>query len=416
MHRLAKSVPFIALLATLGSLVSCDQSGTAPEPTPPRQDTTEAPSGSNDVLQRALPLALEPAWIPVRPMCPQGGPKGSAWYSLDVESDKTYRITLRYTDPTGVSLLLFDADSSLLARATMGQGTPGTLQLQYETDHAERLFLVVNGMVRDTLEVQVEILPGQSALPDAYEAFDTSAEVRGGPIVAADSTWFNRTLHRTAGGDMESGDLFELRVDSGRLYSIHLLARGNMPSVGFLPRGILPVDTHWTHSTTTGNTRNATLSFPAHRTGTVHFAATPVGPNFKPVHYRVAVTALDGIPSGVYPDRYELDDTPETASLLFPDEKAQSRTLHRSPGVSDTDQILLLNLTASNQILEIQDSLRAIVLEAFSSEGAPLALPEIATGSVRCFLVPPPGSAPIRIRLANSLSVAVAYRIELRAP
>jgi hypothetical protein len=415
MPRLAKSVPFLAILATLGSLVSCDQSGTAPESTPPRQDTTKAHSGSNDVLQRALPLALEPAWVPVRTMCPQGGPNGSAWYSLDVESDKTYRITLRYTDPTGVSLLLFDGDSSLLAKATMGQGTPGTLQLQYETDLAERLYLVVNGLVRDTFEVKVEILPGQTALPDAYEAFDTSAEVRGGPLVAADSTWINRTLHRTAGGDMESGDLFELRVDSGKLYSIHLLARGNMPSVGFLPRGILPIDTHWTHSTT-GNTRNATLSFPVHRSGTVHFAATPVGPNFKPVHYRVAVTAREGIPSGVYPDLYESDDTPETASLLFPDGQTQSRTLHRSPIVSDTDEILLLNLTESNQILEIQDSLQAIVLEAFTSEGTPLHLPEVVTGSVRCFVVPPPVSAPIRIRLANRRAEAVTYRIELRAP
>lgn len=188
-----------------------------------------------------------------------------------------------------------------------------------------------------------------------------------------------------------------------------------MPSVGLLPRGLLPLDTHWTHSTT-GNTRNATLSFPVHRSGIVHFAATPVGLDFKPVHYRVAVTALDGIPDGVYPDLYEHDDTPESASLLFPDGKAQSRTLHRSPSVSDTDQILLLNLTGSDQVLEIRDSSQAIVLEAFSSEGTPLLLAGIATGTVRSFLVPPPGSAPIRIRLANRLAVGVDYRIELRAP
>lgn len=416
MIRFAKPLLSLAFWTAFGGLVSCDRNSTAPDPTPRGQDTLKAIADSNDVLERALPLALDPSWIPVRPVSPEGWPSGYAWFSLDVDSGWTYQITLRDSSSSSASIQLFDGDSSLLRNGTWVTGMAGTrlVQIQYETDRSQVLYLVVNGRVRAPLELGIEVLAGQEARPDAFELHDSSSELRGGPSVFADSTWINRTLHRTAGGTMESGDLFQIAADSGKLYTIHLHARGNAPTIEFLARGFLPIDTVWTH-TTSRNTRVATLTFAAYRSGPVHFAAVPAGPDFKPVHYRVAATARDGIPSGVYPDAHEPDNIMEFASLLFPDGKAQSRTLHRDRGVSDTDEVFLLNPTGSVQILEIHDSLQALAVEAFSELASPLALVETATGSVRWFVVPASGITPIRIRLVNRTATPAAYRITLRA-
>ena len=416
MIRFAKPLHSLAFWAAVGGLVACDRGSTAPDPSPREQDTISATVDSNDVLERALPLALEPSWISVRPVAPEGWPSGSAWFSLDVDSGWTYQITLRDTSPSSASLQLFDADSSLLRRGSVVAGMAGTrlLQLQYETDRPGLLYLVVNGRVRAPLALSIEVLPGQEAGPDAFEMFDSSTEHRGGPFVSADSTWINRTLHRSVGGAMESGDLFQIAADSGKLYTIHLHARGNAPTIEFLARGFMPIDTLWTN-TSSRNTQIATLTFAAYQSGTVHFAAVPVGPDFKPVHYRVTATARDGIPSGVYPDAHEPDNVAEFASLLFPDGMAQSRTLHRDRGVSDTDEIILVNPTGSGQILEIHDTVRALAVEAFSDLDNPLTPVDTMTGAVRRFLVPASGTVPIRVRLTNRIAFPVTYLITLRA-
>ena len=414
MIRFAKPLLSLALVATMGVIVSCDRTSTAPDPTPREQDTLAALADSNDVLGRATPLALDPSWIPVRPVSPAGWLIGSAWFSLEVDSGWTYQITLRDTTHSSASLQLFDADSSLLRKGTSVAAGTGLVRIQYETDRPEVLYLVVNGRVKAPLELDIEVLAGQEARPDAYELFDSSSEHRGGPSVSADCTWVNRTLHRMVSGAMESGDLFQIAADSGKLYTIHLHARGNAPTIDFLARGFLPIDTHWTH-TTSRNTRIATLTFAAYRSGPVHFAVVPVGPDFKPVHYRVAATSRDGIPPGIYPDIHEPDNAVVSASLLFPDGKAQARTLHRDRGVSDTDHVFLVNTTGSMQILEVHDPLQVLEVEALSDSGAPIVLVETTTGTVRCFAVPASGIAPIRIRIANRTNTPATYRIALSA-
>lgn len=418
MLRLAKTMFTLAILAAFGGLTACDQNTTASEPTPRRQDSTAALADSNTTLDRAFPLTRDTVWIPVRPLSPLGWPWGSAWYSLEVDSGHTYQFTMRSRIEFEATMELFDGDSSLLRRATRIEGATDTrvIQIQYETVQSRRLFLIVQGDVGANFELSFEVLPGQSPRPDVFELLDTSLEHQGGPLLASDSTWINRTLHRTEAGVMESADLFRIEVDSGKLYTIHLHSQGNAPAIGFLEQGMVPIDTLWTRSSS-WSTQRSSLTFAAYRKGLVRFAAKPSGPDFKPVHYRVAATESMGIPAGVYPDAHEFDDTPETASLIFADGKTQSRTLHRDRGVSDTDEILLIHPTDSAMMLEIHDSLGTIAVEAFDFEGGPVVLTELPEGAVRCFLVPASsGTAPIRVRITNRLPSPATYRIELRSP
>lgn len=417
MSRLSTPLEALALAGVMSFLVACDEGSTSPVPGPGTTDTTSSTHSQNDALVRAAPLPIQPSWIVVKMIAPVGWPVGTAWYALEIDSGFTYQVTLKDTAFTSPSLELYDADSSLLRRAAAVAGTsnPNLIRVQFEAVRTERIFVVVRGNVGARLELSIEVLPGLDALPDAYEAVEGSTESKGGPALWGDSVWINRTLHRTSGGTMESGDPFRLVVDSGNLYTIHVLARGNCPTIAFSTEGDPPIDTLWTHMGSK-NSMVATLTFAAYRSGTIPFVVAPSGPEFKPVHYRVAATAREGIPALIYPDPYESDNSPEIASFLIPDGREQIRTLHRDNGVSDTDQILLINPTDSIQVLELHDSLQAIAVDGFAFDGSPVALADSLSGTVRTFLVSSSGGAPIRVRLTNRLPIAMGYRILLRAP
>lgn len=414
MKSLAKALRPMSVLVALASLMACDHGATAPTPSP-GPDTLQARSGTNDALTRADELEKHATWIPVHPLAPGGQLLGSAWYVLNLDSGLTYSILLKDSSFTGASMDLFDADSSLLRSSTPVEGTTGSrlVGLQYESTRAERVYLVVFGPVPSVVSIRVEVLPGKEQGPDAYEDQESPSESPGGPSLYPDSQWINRTLHRTAGGVMESGDRFQISVDSGKLYTLHLLSHGNVPAVDFLPWGMLPIDTVWTH-VTSKNTTVSTVTFAAYRNGTFYLLVRPSGPDFKPVPYRIAATSHDGIPARIYPDHYEPDDTPESASLLFLSQFAQVRTLHLDRGRSDVDDILLVPPSDDSMLLEIHDSLQALMVEAFHPDGTPAALVETVTGSVRTFLVPGQDSPPIRLHLTDRLGFGVRYRLSLR--
>lgn len=416
MKPLAKALRPISVLVALASLMACDQGGsTAPTLPSPGPDTLPAPSGTNDALQRAEALEDHAIWVPVHPIAPPGQLLGSAWFVLALDSGLTYAISLKDSSSTGASMNLFDADSSLLRSSTLVDGTTGArlVELQYESSGAERVYLVVQGPVPSVVAIRVEVLPGKESGPDAYEDQESLSESPGGPSLSPDSQWINRTLHRTAGGVMESGDRFQLPVDSGKLYTLHLLSRGNVPAVEFFPWGMLPIDTVWTHASSR-NTTVSSLTFAAYRKGTFYLVVRPSGPDFKPVPYRIAATRRDGIPTRIYPDRYESDDTPESTSMVFLSPIPQVRTLHQEGGRSDVDQVLLLPPSDDSLILEIEDSLQALSVEAFHPDGTPAVLAETLTGSVRTYLVPGQDSPPIRLRLSDRLGFGVRYRLSLR--
>lgn len=404
----------LALLTLVAGLLACDQAGNAPVASTPSPDTTTVPQGTNDVLVRATPLVAQPLWVPVRPIAPPGWVSGSAWYALDLDSGLTVQISLKDSAFTSAAMELFAADSTLLRTIAVDSGaTPGLQRIRYESTGSERVYLVVHGSTRSLLEICIELLPEQETGPDAYEGQDSGSEFQGGPSVSPDSVWINRTLHRTAGGVMESGDYFQIAVDSSRLYTLHLVWKGNGPAIEFLPRGMRPIDTTWTIRSSK-NTTEAHLTFAAYRTGRVLFLAKPSGTDAKPVHYRLAATSREGIPAGIYPDVYEIDDTPEFASLLFPLMASQIRTLHRDRGIPDVDQILLLNPGGSEQILEIHDTLGTLRVEAFAPDGTPVAPSETVTGSVRTFLVAPVSGGPVRLRVSNPGPSGANYRLSLR--
>lgn len=406
-----------AFLAVLSVLVACDQQDTTIAPPLPGPDTTTTPVGTNDVLERAIALDPVPLWSPVRPIAPAETPWGAAWFALDLDSGWTYEVSLKDSTASGASMSLYDEDSSLLRTASLAldTSTPRCLQARFESSRSQRVYVLVQGLARAHLEIRVEILPGQDPGPDAYESLESSSEFRGGPILLADSHWINLTLHRTTGGDMESGDPFVLVVDSGKLYTLHLLSRGNSPLISFLPWGMRPIDTAWTRSKSK-NTQVSQLTFAAYRSGRIHLLASPGGPDFKPVHYRLAATARAGIPAGIYPDAHEPDDDTSSPSFLLAGSAAQKRTLHRDGARSDTDHVLLLNPFEGAQVLEIQDSLQAVQVDAFDAEGTPLAHSETLSGSVRCLRFPATAKAPVRIRLVDRLAVGVDYRLSLRSP
>lgn len=416
MIHLAKVLRPSLLLAIVSGLFSCDQAGTAPAPPPPGRDTLSAPLGDNDVLQRADLLEVEPSWVSVRPIAPAGQLRGVAWYALDLDSGHTYRLTLRDSSFLDVSLSLYHADSSLLRTSTSGMDASGNHvhELQFECSRTERVYLVVQGPVPSLLALHLEILPGQDPGPDAYERMESGSESRGGPSLSPDSQWINRTLHRGAGGEMESGDFLQLSLDSGKLYTLHLQVRGNEPSLEFLPWGMLPIDTVRTR-TSSKNTVVSQLTFPAWRTGMAYLLVRPSGPGFKPVAYRLAATRRDGIPDRIYPDLHEPDDTPASASLLVQEAIPQVRTLHRDGSRSDVDEILLIPPSDDDFLVELHDSLHALSVEAFLADSTPLALSETVTGSVRSFLVPGHHDAPVRLRLSDRLGAGVRYLLKLRA-
>ena len=417
MNHLSLAGRRLAFLAVLSVLVACDQQDSTLAPPQHGPDTTSTAVGTNDVLDRAVALNPEPRWAPVRPIAPPEALWGAAWFALDLDSGWTYQVSLKDSTVSGASMALYDGDSSLLRTASLvpDPSVPRCLQVRFESTRSQRVYVVVQGLARARLEIRVEILPGEDPGLDAYELQEASSEFQGGPLLSADSQWINRTLHRTAGGDMESGDPFLLVVDSGRLYTLHLIARGNRPAISFLPWGMRPIDTIWTHETSK-NTQVSRLTFAAYRSGSIHLFAGPTGADFKPVHYRLAATSREGIPSRTYPDAFEPDDDVSSPSILLWGSPAQERTLHRDGALSDTDHVQLFNPSEGAQILEIFDSLQAVQAEAFDADGAPVPLSETVSGSVRSLLLPASAKAPVRIRLVNRLGVAVVYRLSLRSP